>query len=29
MDGTDRVTLFIATDDPTISGLASALGLAG
>lgn len=28
-DGTDRVTLFIATDDPTISGLASALGLAG
>ena len=29
VDGTDRVTLFIATDDPTISGLASGLGLAG
>jgi hypothetical protein len=29
IDGTDRVTLFIATDDPTISVLASALGLAG
>jgi hypothetical protein len=29
IDGTDRVTLFIATDDSTISGLASALGLAG
>ena len=29
IDGTDRVTLFIATDDATISALASALGLAG
>jgi hypothetical protein len=29
IDGTDRVTLFIATDDATISALAGALGLAG
>ena len=29
VDGTDRVTLFLATDDATISALASALGLAG
>ncbi len=29
IDGTDRVTLFLATDDATISALASALGLAG
>ena len=29
IDGTDRVTLFLASDDATISALASALGLAG
>ncbi len=29
IDGTDRVTLFVATDDATISALGSALGLAG
>jgi hypothetical protein len=29
LDGTDRVTLFVATDDATISALGSALGLAG
>jgi hypothetical protein len=29
IDGTDRVTLFVATDDPTITALGSALGLAG
>ena len=29
IDGTDRVTMFIATDDATISALAGALGLAG
>ncbi len=29
IDGTDRVTLFVATDDATISALGSVLGLAG
>ncbi len=29
IDGTDRVTIFIATDDATINALGSALGLAG
>ncbi len=29
VDGTDRVTLFVATDDATITALGSALGLAG
>ena len=29
IDGTDRVTIFVATDDPTIEALGSALGLAG
>ena len=29
IDGTDRVTLFVATDDATITALGSALGLAG
>ncbi len=29
IDGTDRVTLFVATDDAAINALASALGLAG
>ena len=29
IDGTDRVTIFVATDDATITALGSALGLAG
>ncbi len=29
IDGTDRVTIFVATDDGTITALGSALGLAG
>lgn len=29
IDGTDRVTVFVATDDATINALGSALGLAG
>ena len=29
IDGTDRVTIFLATDDATITALGSALGLAG
>jgi hypothetical protein len=29
LDGTDRVTVFVATDDATINALGSALGLAG
>ncbi len=29
LDGSDRVTLFVATDDATIEALAGALGLAG